>query len=328
MNLRRAAAPLALAALLAALLAAVRHVQSAQRAARAEAAAAAAPRRAEAERPRLVALSPGLTETLCMLGLRAHLAGRTPWCDEPASVTNLPCVFTPEGAVDLAALAAAKPDLVLMPAPLVETPLHDALEKARISHLAVRTEPLDDLLQGVHELGVRFGAADMAEAWLEHVAEVFGRERERVAVAASAVGRTPRVLFVLGDAADAPGRVRVAGRQSYQGGVIEAIGAENACTNEAVSAIIPRSAVAAMRPDVVVEVRPKAADRPAALEAALRAWAAAPFPALLAGDWHVTFGPGPLRPGPQIDRLAEAFGAHIGVWAEHAAAPPPGFAPR
>ena len=323
-RLRRLAVP-ALAVLLAALLLAVRCVGNAQRAAREAAAAAATP---DAESPRLVALSPGLTETLCMLGLGGHLVGRTPWCDEPPSVTNLPCVFTSAGAVDLAALKAVRPDFVLLPSPLAESPLHGALEKARVSHLAVKTDPLDDMLQGVYELAARFDAVPMADAWLEHVSEVFGRERERVAVAASAAGRTPRVLFVMGDAPDAPGRVRVAGRQSYQSGVIEAIGAENACTNEAVSAIVPRAAVAAMRPDVVVEVRPKAADRPAAFYAALRAWAAEPFPALISGDWHVTFGPGPLRPGPQIDRLAEAFGAHVRAWAEHAAVPPPDFAPR
>ena len=314
-RIRRFAIP-ALAVLLAALLLAVRCVGNAQRAARAAAAAAATP---DAESPRLVALSPGLTETLCMLGLGGHLVGRTPWCDEPPSVTNLPCVFTSAGAVDLAALKAVRPDFVLLPSPLAESPLHDALEKARISHLAVKTDPLDDMLQGVYELATRFDAVPMAEAWLEHVSEVFGRERERVAVAASAVGRAPRVLFVMGDAPDAPGRVRVAGLQSYQSGVIEAIGAENACTNEAVSAIVPRAAAAALDPDVVLEVRAGTDESPAALEAALLAWAKTPFPALLSGDWHVLFGARALRPGPQVDRLAETIGAHVRTWAEHAA---------
>lgn len=310
MNRRRAALPLALAALLAALLLAVRHVQNEQRAAYAAAAAAA-----ETPGPRLVALSPGLTETLCMLGLRAHLAGRTPWCDTPASVTNLPCVFDPSGAVDLAALRAVRPDFVLLPAPLADSPLHEALEKARISHLAVKTDPLDDLLQGVYELADRFGATDMADAWLEHVAAVFARERERAAAAASAAGRAPRVLFVMGDAPDAPGSVRVAAKQSWQGGVIEAVGAANAVTNEAVSAILPRAAVAGLDPDIVLEVRTGTDGSPAALDAALLAWAKAPFPALPAGNWHVLFGAWPLRPGPQVDRLAQTLADHILSWA-------------
>ena len=313
MNRRRAALPLALAALLAALLVAVRHVQRAQRAAYAAAAAAAAAE--EAPAPRLVALSPGLTETLCMLGLRPHLAGRTPWCDTPASVTNLPCVFDPSGAVDLEALRAARPDFVLLPAPLADSPLHEALEKARINHLAVKTDPLDDLLQGVYELAVRFEATETADAWLEHVAAVFARERERAAAAASAAGRAPRVLFVMGDAPDAPGSVRVAAKQSWQGGVIEAIGAANAVTNEAVSAILPRTAVAGLDPDIVLEVRAGTDGSPAALDAALLAWAKAPFPALLAGHWHVLFGAWPLRPGPQIDRLAQTLADHILAWA-------------
>ena len=316
MNLRRAALPFALAALLAALLLAVLFVQRAQRATRAEAAAAAA---ADAPRPRLVALSPGLTETLCMLGLQAHLAGRTPWCDTPASVTNLPCVFDPSGAVDLAVLRAARPDFVLLPAPLAETPLHAALEKARISHLAVKTDPLDEMLQGVYELGVRFGATDMADAWLEHIEETFARERERVAAAASAAGRAPRVLFVMGDAPDAPGSVRVAAKQSWQGGVIEAVGAANAITNEAVSAILPRAAVAGLDPDIVLEVRAGTDGSPAALDAALLAWAKAPFPALPAGDWHVVFGAWPLRPGPEVDRLAQTLADYIRGWTPRAA---------
>lgn len=315
-RLRRAALP-GLLLLLAALLGAVRLVENRQRA---RAAAAPAAAGAPAASPRLVALSPGLTETLCMLGLRAHLAGRSAWCDEPASVTNLPCVLSAGGSLDAAALRAARPDFVILPAPMASSPLHDALAKARIDHLAVKTDPLDDLLQGVHELGVRFAAADMAEAWLEHVAEVFARERERAAAAASAAGRAARVLLVEGPAPGAAGSVRVAGRQSWQSGVIEAVGAENAVTNEAVSAILPRAAVARLRPDVVLEVRPGEKDEPASLDAALRDWAAAPFPALLSGDWHVVFGAWPLRPGPQIDRLAVFVADSVLSWAGNRAA--------
>ncbi len=312
-RIRRFAIP-ALAVLLAALLLAVRCVGNAQRASRAGAAAAP-----DAESPRLVALSPGLTETLFMLGLGGHLVGRTPWCDEPPSATNLPCVFTAGGAVDLKALAAVRPDFVVLPAPLAESPLHDALEKARISHLAVKTDPLDDMLQGVYELATRFDAVPMAEAWLEHVSEVLERERGRVAAAASSAGRAPSVLFVMGDAPGAPGAVRAAARQSWQSGVVEALGARNAVTNEAVSAILPRAAAAALDPDVVLEVRAGTDESPAELEAALLAWEKTPFPALLSGDWHVLFGARALRPGPQVDRLAETIGAHVRTWAEHTA---------
>lgn len=304
-RLRRFAIP-ALAVLFAALFFAVWRVQTAQRAAAA---------RPPAESPRLVALSPGLTETLCMLGLRDHLVGRTAWCDEPASVADLPVVFDGTG-VD--ALRAAGPDFVVLPAPLADSPLHGALEKARLNHLAVKTDPLDALLQGVFELGVRFGAAEEAEAWLERVAGVFDRERDRVAVAASAAGRAPTVLFVMGDAAG--GALRVAGRQAWQSGVVEAIGAANAVTNEAVSALLPRAAAAALRPDVVVEVRPAAEESPAGLEAAFRAWAGTPFPALLSGDWHVLFDSAPLRPGPRVDVLAQTLGDFVSAWADNRAA--------
>ncbi|MBQ9726129.1 MAG: ABC transporter substrate-binding protein [Kiritimatiellae bacterium] len=320
MKPRRSAVPL-LGALLVALLFAVWRVQTAQRAA-----AAAALRAPDAESPRLVALSPGLTETLCMLGLRSHLVGRTPWCDAPPSVADLPCVFADGGRVDMAALAAVRPDFVVLPAPLADSPLHDALEKARIAHLAVKTDPFDELLQGVFELGARFGAGAEAEAWIERVAGTVAAERERVAAAVSAAGRAPRVLFVMGPAGEPAGAVRAAARRSWQGGVLEAVGAVNAVTNEAVGAILPRSAVARLDPDIVLEVaagaggtRP-AADRDAADEAVLRAWGRDPFPALFTPDWHVLREPWPLRAGaPSVERLAQTVSDAAAGWAARAA---------
>ncbi len=320
---------LALAAAALALFAAVAAVQARQRAARAaEEAAAAAPRSPVgrpvapggpivAEAPRLVALDPGLAETLCMLGLGGHLVARTAFTDFPATLTNLPVVADAKG-IDFDALAAAKPDFAILPEPMFTAELHRAMEERRIGHFTVRNATLSEFFHSTYELAVRFGAEDTARIWLETMDEVTGEAAARVATAATrAGGRTPSVLVVLGRPAAAPGRVLVAGRRSLHQGLLDSLALPNACADEAQHVEMSLAEAAALRPDVVVEVRAGGKGDEAVLSA-LTDWAAfLDVPAVRARAVHVLSEPWALRSGPRIDLLLSALADYAEQWAEH-----------
>ena len=311
-----------LAALAAALLAAVAIVQARQRAARAAAAEVAAPRSgvevafaSEAPRPRLVALDPGLAESLYMLGLGGHLVARTVFTDFPAPATNLPVVADARG-LDLDALAAARPDFTILPEPMFSADLHRALEERRLSHFTVRNATLSDFYQCVYELADRFGAEETARLWLETMNEITGEAAGRVAAAVTrAGGRAPAVLLVLGRPASSPDRVLAAGRQSFHQGLLDALALPNACPGEVQYAEMSLDEAAALRPDVLVEIRAGGDD--AAVLSVLSDWAARPgVPAVRTGDVHVLTDAWALRAGPRIDILLSTLADYAARWAE------------
>ena len=307
-----------LAALVATLFAAVAIVQSRQRAARAATAEserpAATDASAVAEGPRIVALDPGLAETLCMLGLGGRLVARTAFTDFPASVTNLPVVADAKG-LDLDALAAARPDFTILPEPMLSADLHRILEERRLSHFSVRNATLSDFYQCAYELAVRFGAEETARLWLETMDEITGEASRRVAAAVTrAGGRAPSVLLVLGRPASSPDRLLAAGRQSFHQGLLDALALPNACPGEVQYSELSPDEAAALRPDILVEIR---TGGDAAVIAALTDWAArADIPAVRTGDVHVLSDAWALRAGPRIDLLLSALADYAAQWAE------------
>ena len=322
---------LSLAVLVAALFAAVAAVQARQRRARADAAPDAGPTSApsaETARPevpegeRLVALDAGLAEAVCMLGLGDRLVARSASTDFPESLAELPVVMGTDGAIDFDALAAARPALVLLTEAGMSA-AHAELASRRISHLAVRTGTLPDLCQGIFELGTRFGADEAAGIWLEQIEQRTARAADAVSVAVSrAGGRTPSVLIVLGRLPTVPATVVVAGRDSFHQGVLEGVGLPNACEATGSWVALSVDEAAALAPDIVLEVRPSAADAAAAVVGAATDWA--PFPAVPAVRARAVFavaGAWALRAGPRVDGLYGLLADCADSWASRVSAP-------
>ncbi len=75
---------------------------------------------------RIASLCPATTEIVCALGLRDALVGRSHACDYPADVAMVPIVSKPQdmhpcapAGVDIDALLAVKPDLILTDDPAI-----------------------------------------------------------------------------------------------------------------------------------------------------------------------------------------------------------------
>ena len=198
---------------------------------------------------------------------------------------------------------------------MLSADLHRILEERRLSHFSVRNATLSDFYQCAYELAGRFGAEETARLWLETMDEITGEASRRVAAAVTrAGGRAPSVLLVLGRPASSPDRLLAAGRQSFHQGLLDALALPNACPGEVQYSELSPDEAAALRPDILVEIR---TGGDAAVIAALTDWAArADIPAVRTGDVHVLTDAWALRAGPRIDLLLSALADYAAQWAE------------
>lgn len=271
--------------------------------------------------PRIVSLSPAITETVYLLGLGGHLAGRTFQCDFPDDVTNVPIalVSTEQKPAELAeAIAALRPAYVLMPDSMVDSPLHNELAARKISHLGIKAGTPTDLYQSVFELAERFDETDRATAWCAQIDVLSSALRERIETDCTRVGRTPAVLLVVGRMKDG---LAVAGSQSFHQGLFDALGIRNACLDPAPWKILTDREVAALRPDIILEARPGASDED--IVRAATDWTKAPeSPAVRTGDVHILTEPWILRSGPRIDDFLRTVALHVHTWSSRSTPAP------
>jgi iron complex transport system substrate-binding protein len=112
---------------------------------------------------RIVSICPSNTEIACVLGLGSSLVGLDRSSDFPETVTHLPRVG-PDLAVDVDAIAALKPDLVLssLSVPGMEKNLA-GLDAAGLPHLVMDAESIDGVFRSIRTLGRLVGAGSRAD---------------------------------------------------------------------------------------------------------------------------------------------------------------------
>ena len=262
----------------------------------------------ETPRPRLISLQPSITETLCMLGLEKNLIGRSHYCDYPPSVTNLPAVGS-YGNANIEAIARMKPDFVLMSGLDSQSGIHEALEKLRINHLGIQSTSLNDITQSVWELGERFGASEMAEAWLAHINGLLESAR------AAAPERAPKVLFCAGRDPGSLDRIYISGRGNFYEQIAIKCGGVNAYENELSAPMVSVEGVMAMNPDIIVDVLAGAGIED--MKKAYSDWSRlTSVNAVKTGNVCVLNESWAARPGPRIDLLIEKVADCVKKWGE------------
>lgn len=112
---------------------------------------------------RIVSICPSNTEIVDALGLAHLLVGCDRSSDYPPSISTLPRVG-PDLAVDVAAIAALKPDLVLssLSVPGMEKNLKN-LDSAGLPHVVVDTKTITGLYENLRLVGRLLGAGAQAE---------------------------------------------------------------------------------------------------------------------------------------------------------------------
>ena len=195
---------------------------------------------------RIVSLSPASTELLFRLGLGDRVVGRTHFCDWPPAAASVPDLGNGIGP-NVEAVAARRPDLVLLYASEADRAAADRLHALGIATAVLKLDRSDDLRRAARLVGTLAGVRARSDSL------VAAFDSALASVAATArPGRRPR-LYV--DAWASP--PMTVGRGSYLSEVIRAAGAENVFDDVAASsATVSLEAIAARDPDAILYLAP------------------------------------------------------------------------
>ena len=127
---------------------------------------------APAPATRIVSLLPSFTEILFAIGAGDRLVGRTTWCDYPPEARDVPSVG--DGIPpNVEAVAARRPDLVVLYRSAANVAAADQLERLGIRTVLLDLNLLEDLGPALRRLGALTGqvaAADSLAAAMDSVA--------------------------------------------------------------------------------------------------------------------------------------------------------------
>jgi iron complex transport system substrate-binding protein len=211
---------------------------------------------------RIVSLAPSVTEMLFRLGVGEALVGVTDYCDYPPAAKQIECVGE-FGKPNLERLLTVAPDLVLA-AGLERNDLVPALRDAGIRVLDLRIRNIDEMLQGLRQIGQAVGKSEQAEELIA------GMQAELAAIADQAAGAPrPRVFVEIWD-----NPLTTAGGSSFLDDVITRAGGTNVAHNLAQPYVhVSPETVIDWNPEVILSARMTPAGDPAAGYAQRIGWA-------------------------------------------------------
>jgi len=159
--------------------------------------AAAAVSAAGERKPRVVSLSPCLTETIFKLGGGDRLVGRTSACDYPAEVKKIDIVGG-FGKPSLEKVLSLKPDVVVASA-LADPAVQTTLERVGVKFLMLPTKSIDDYYATVKKLGDVLGCSSAATKEIERVRAGLAKFAEANKKARERGWKPPRVYLEIWD---------------------------------------------------------------------------------------------------------------------------------
>ncbi len=190
-----------------------------------------------------MSLIPTTTEILVAAGLGERVVGRTEWCEWPPAAATIPSVggaFPP----NVEAVAARRPDLVLLYRTAATGPAAAQLEALGIPVAELRTDRVTDIARVARLLGVLTASEGAAEA------VVRGLERDLAHASARPPGRRGPARNVLILAWPDPAIALGAG--AFMSELLELAGGRNAFGDvSSPSARVSLESIAARDPDIV-----------------------------------------------------------------------------
>ena len=199
----------------------------------------------DAARPvprRIVSLNPATTELLFAIGAGDRVIGRSRWDQWPAAARAVP-ELGDAIRPGVERVLAARPDLVVLYASADNRAAAEALRKAGVHVVSLRTDRIADLEEAVVRLGALTARAEQARAAVDTLRRSLDAVRARVAGAAR-----PSVFVHVWDAP-----LITIGAASYLSELIEVAGGRNAYADlEAPSPQVAFEDLARRDPDVIL----------------------------------------------------------------------------
>lgn len=197
---------------------------------------------------RIISIAPNITETLCALGMRDRLIGRTPFCLYPPGIKDIKAV----GAIfdtNYELITAMQPDLIVVTAN--SGSLIDNLMKLELPVLSVPHETLDDVYRAIEQIGRRCDRTATARSLIRLIRADLDR------LGCAAVRRPFRVAITTGPMPVPAQSIFVAGPGSYLDDLLELTGHTNAVADVLDSPFgeIPIEKLLQIDPDVILEFR-------------------------------------------------------------------------
>ena len=190
---------------------------------------------------RIVSLAPATTELLFALGAGPRVVGRTRWCDYPAEVSAVPSVGDGLNP-NIEAVAAQKPDLVVMYSTAANGPAVEQLARLGIAAINVPMDRLADVSRSARLLGVLLGDSARADS----IATRF--DSSLAALRAARVEGGPGVVMVVWD--NPP---MVIGAGSFMSEIVDLAGGRNSFADlPQPSATVNIETIAARKPDLML----------------------------------------------------------------------------
>ena len=189
---------------------------------------------------RIVSLAPSSTELLFAIGAGDRVVGRTTWCRYPAAALSVPVVGDGLNP-NVEAIAARRPDLVVLYASALNETAARQLERLGIPAVILRQDLLEDVARDARLLGRLTALAGPADSVARAIEAVLAASAPRTAV---------RVAVVVWD--NPP---MVIGAGSFLDQLITLAGAYNAFHDlRSASATVSLETIAARDPDVVITI--------------------------------------------------------------------------
>ncbi|MFH1437621.1 MAG: helical backbone metal receptor [Pseudomonadota bacterium] len=253
--------------------------------------------------PRYVSMVPSTTEILFELGEGHRVVGvcdQCLWPEPAAGLTKLGSYLNPSTEMML----KLKPDIAF----LYKTQSHlvTALEERGIQVVRVRTENLEDLYKTIGAIGQATGRSERAAAMIDTIKA----QLEKIAEATASGSGRVKTVVVADRMPFSLQRIFVATDENYLGQLVDIAGGDNCFEEMKVwYPMVAFEAIAACRPEVIIDLRPATQCTDEGIEKAEALWKASGivYPEGTAKIIKV-LGTDPVTvPGPRVVESANIF---------------------
>lgn len=257
---------------------------------------------------KVVSFSPSTTEILFTLGLGEKIVGVTRFCSIPGDTGGITRVG---GYLDpgYEAIAGLEPDIVLLLPEQEKTAGY--LDVMGINSVTVDNKTISDIMSAIDTIGVLFHVEERSDSLAASIISRMNRIRESVPRTAS----RPRVLVSVGHSfGSGLGEVSVAGQGTYYSEILEAAGAENACTVGMIKyPVLSAEGIISIDPDIIIELVPPGASPGMDADLIAEEWMSlVSVRAVREKEVHILSEEYSQIPGPRFIDLLEDFALIIG----------------